>query len=104
MGRVVQLGCIVCRLYHGAKDSPAEIHHLDGKTKHNAHYRVIPLCAHHHRQGDEYAPSIHSVAGKYGYSDFKERYATVEALLKVTDELLVAEMFGLDQQSWEYPQ
>jgi hypothetical protein len=46
---VASLGCIICLLYLNIKDSPAEIHHVDGKTKEGCHYKVIPLCTPHHR-------------------------------------------------------
>ena len=47
MGRVAEIGCIVCKnkgLY-----SPSEIHHTEGKTKEGAHLKVLPLCFEHHR-------------------------------------------------------
>ena len=52
MSAVADLGCIVCLMNHGVK-SPAEIHHIDGKTKPGAHYHVIPLCYLHHRGGED---------------------------------------------------
>jgi len=49
MDTVQQLGCIVCRNEYGVF-SPAEIHHVYGKTKKNAHFRryksrKISLCS-----------------------------------------------------------
>ena len=49
MDKVQQLGCIVCKLERGIY-SPAEIHHIVGKTK-RSHMRVLPLCYRHHREG-----------------------------------------------------
>ena len=50
MDKVQQLGCIVCHL-SGMESVPAEIHHIEGKTKQNAHLKVLPLCYEHHRMG-----------------------------------------------------
>jgi hypothetical protein len=50
MENIVELGCIACRVM-GFADTPAEIHHIDGKTKPNAHFLTIPLCPPHHRYG-----------------------------------------------------
>ncbi len=76
-----QLPCIVCELYHGVDDSPAEIHHIEGKTKPNAHLRTIKLCANHHRIQDTHHPkrwlSIHAD----GKSIFGDRYAPEPELL-----------------------
>jgi len=55
MGRVQELGCIVCRKYLFVF-SPAEIHHVregDGKggQRPRNHLEVLPLCPSHHRNG-----------------------------------------------------
>lgn len=50
MDEIVQLGCIVCRV-HLEELSPAEVHHLSGKTASGAHLNSIPLCWAHHRSG-----------------------------------------------------
>jgi len=46
-----EVGCIVCRKYHGVIDSPVSIHHIDGRTKKGCHMNVIPLCGAHHQTG-----------------------------------------------------
>ena len=55
MDRVSQLGCIVCR-QQGKGRVPCEIHHVDGKTKPDAHFKVLPLCFEHHRMGSDKEP------------------------------------------------
>lgn len=50
MSRVQACGCIVCRLYMGV-ETPAEIHHLYGKTAEDCHFWILPLCYWHHRSG-----------------------------------------------------
>ena len=84
MNSIVQLGCIVCRVHYDCY-SPAEVHHIDGKTKPDAHLKTIPLCFRHHREG---------VNGKLYVSrhpfkhDFEERYGTEESLLQKVKELI----------------
>ena len=48
MSAVADIGCIVCLEKDGIY-SPAEIHHIDGKTKADAHKKILPLCVPHHR-------------------------------------------------------
>lgn len=84
MDRVVQLGCVVCWLEQ-LGFTPAEIHHLEGKTKPDAHRKVLPLCFPHHRSGvkcDEYV-SFHPWK-----SEFHSRYGTAEELLSAVDQML----------------
>ena len=49
MAKVRALGCIAC--YNMGIETPEQftcIHHIDGKTKPDAHFKVLPLCDHHH--------------------------------------------------------
>lgn len=72
MSALADLGCIVCRL-HLRTFSPAEIHHVDGKTRREAHQRTLPLCFRHHREGvdNEYYTSRHPFKAR-----FEARYGT----------------------------
>jgi hypothetical protein len=45
------LGCIAC-LKDGRVNLWVSIHHIDGRTKPEAHWKVLPLCAEHHQQDD----------------------------------------------------
>lgn len=48
MDKICQIGCIVCR--NLGFDTPhVSPHHLDGRSKPGAHYKVIPLCGPHHQ-------------------------------------------------------
>lgn len=84
MSSISQLGCIVCKLYYDC-DSPAEVHHIDGKTKPDAHLKTIPLCFRHHREGvnnDMYV-------SRHPYkNEFVSRYGTELSLLEKLKELL----------------
>jgi hypothetical protein len=84
MGRVSSLGCIVCKIHHRC-ETPAEIHHLNGKTGDGCHFNVIPLCPTHHRGGvdTDFATSRHPYKAR-----FESRYGTDEELLVKVCELL----------------
>ena len=82
---VVDLGCIVCR--NNGLYTPAEIHHTEGKTKPNAHLKVLPLCFPHHRMGAQ--GKGNDPVSRHPYKKlFEETYGTEEELLKQVDELL----------------
>ncbi len=84
MDSISTLGCIVCRVHYDC-ESPAEIHHIDGKTKAGAHMNTIPLCYRHHREGvnnDMYV-------SRHPYkTEFVKRYGTEEELLQKVKDLL----------------
>ena len=84
MDSISNFGCIVCKLFYQC-DSPAEIHHIDGKTKPEAHLKTIPLCFRHHREGvnNELYVSRHPFK-----HEFEERYGTEEILLQKVKELI----------------
>lgn len=51
LGRLVELGCAVCRRL-GYQGTLAEIHHLragTGAGRRASHWEAIPLCPEHHR-------------------------------------------------------
>jgi len=83
MDRVSQLGCIVCRL-QGFYDVPCEIHHIEGKTKENTHFKVLPLCFEHHRMGSGMEPiSRHPYKAR-----FEKTYGTEYELLELVNSLV----------------
>lgn len=83
MNKVSDIGCIVC-LNNGI-ESPAEIHHLDGRTKEGAHFHTIGLCARHHRLADNHPKDWISRHGD-GVKAFEREYGTEnELLLQVMD-------------------
>lgn len=83
-GQVARLGCILCRQLDVKEinDSPTEIHHVRrfGGKRENA--PIIPLCANHHRLGNN---SYHALGAK-GF----EKYWGIspEELIEKTKELL----------------
>lgn len=42
------VGCVACRKDGGFTDY-VSIHHIDGRTKNGAHWKVLPLCGPHHQ-------------------------------------------------------
>ena len=87
MDKVQRQGCIVCRrIGYGRRD--AEIHHVIGKTKPNAHMMVLPLCFEHHRMGSDKPPYI----SRHPYKKrFIDAYGTEEELLALVDNYLVSD-------------
>ena len=77
MDEVRELGCVVCRKYLKVY-SPAEIHHVEGKTKPGSHYHVLPLCFMHHREGS--ANDLYISRHPYK-SRFEEAYGNERDLL-----------------------
>jgi len=89
MDGISQIGCIVCKLHHDCF-SPAEIHHLYGKTVPEAHLKTIPLCFRHHREGvnNDLYVSRHPFK-----KEFEERYGSQEQLLEKTIDIMLKEEF-----------
>ena len=76
ISRVAEIGCIAC-MNMGYPNTPAEIHHIRagaGAGQRSSHFRVIPLCFHHH-----------SAQGSDGFHKaprgWQERHGTEEELL-----------------------
>ena len=88
MDDVSQLGCIVWR-NKGRLYVPCEIHHIEGKTKQDAHFKVLPLCFEHHRMGSDKEPiSRHPYKAR-----FVKAYGTEQELLEQVDKLLKGDNF-----------
>jgi hypothetical protein len=43
------VGCVACNFGLNKFNDHCSIHHIDGRTKPDAHKRVLPLCAAHHQ-------------------------------------------------------
>jgi len=74
--RVVESGCIVCRNLNGSK-TPAEAHHMYGRSAKNGHWYLLPLCDMHHRNGSDKPPFIKFHPYK---ARFEAEYGTQEEL------------------------
>ena len=75
--RIAQLGCIAC-LKDGVFNDQVSIHHINGRTKPEAHTKVLPLCAGHHQDGTGYAGLIAVHPWK---KRFEQRYGGQYVLL-----------------------
>jgi len=76
------VGCIACRVA-GRPHDIATIHHCDGKTKPDAHYLVIPLCAVCHQLGGNGYPARH-----INKAEFERAYGTEQELLALSQKIL----------------
>lgn len=85
--KLSELGCVVCRVFHGVH-TPPQMHHLQG-LKYRAlgkkadDLNSIPLCVYHHTGGHKDILSVHG-----NPKLFKEHYGTQEELLEMTNKLL----------------
>jgi len=80
--KVASIGCIAC-LQDGIHNDYVSIHHIDGRTKPGAHYKVLPLCGPHHQTGGETAPAIHPYKAR-----FEAKYGTQAELLNIVKGLI----------------
>ena len=83
MSEVVSLGCVICHLFYSV-ESPAAIHHCDGRTKPDAHYKILPLCAGHHQVSSpsgEWA-TRHAPGRNAGKFAFESAYGSEESLME----------------------
>lgn len=84
MNAITGLGCIVCWVHKGCQ-TPAMPHHIDGKTKPDAHFNTIPLCHLHHQGGAD----CHEYVSRHPYkARFEQRYGTEQELLQKCKEML----------------
>lgn len=80
-------GCIVCLEFMGVF-TPAEIHHIEGKTKPGAHKKTLGLCYFHHRAGNDCTEYTSRHPHK---KRFEERYATEAELLAIQNQVIGSE-------------
>lgn len=82
--KLARLGCILCRQMDvkNLDDSPVEIHHVRRYGGKRSLAPAIPLCAYHHRLGDN---SYHSLGAK-GFTKYWG--ISPEILIEKTNELL----------------
>lgn len=74
------IGCIACHRDTAGheRNHQVSIHHVDGRTKPNAHWLVLPLCAGHHQDGTG-APGLIAV---HPYkARFEQRYGNQHSLM-----------------------
>ena len=79
------VGCIACRS-EGMYTDYVSIHHIDGRTKPDAHWLVLPLCGPHHQDA-----GIDGVIPVHPYKTrFEAAYGKQEDLLRESIRILVA--------------
>ena len=84
MQAAAALGCIICLLHHDVQ-TPAMIHHMDGKTKPGAHFKTFGLCHPHHQGGND----CDKYTSRHPYKKrFEERYGTETELLEIVNNMI----------------
>jgi hypothetical protein len=78
MRAVGRMPCIACEK-DGHYNDYVSLHHIEGRTKPNAHLEVLPLCASHHQHNDS------DPMGRIGIHPYKQRF---EALYGTSRQLL----------------
>lgn len=86
MDRMCQLGCIVCLKHYGVHTEPSP-HHMEGKVKPGAHFKILPLCGRHHQTADtEKPPRWHT--RHHNKAEFERAYGTEMDLYHYALELM----------------
>lgn len=82
---LASLGCIAC--HQDKRYQPVvSIHHIDGRTKPDAHWLVLPICAGHHQDGTG-APGL--VAIHPWKNKFESIYSPQRNLLRLCIQTLL---------------
>lgn len=69
----------------GVHQPIVSLHHIDGRTKPDAHLKTIPLCGMHHQSGDR---AGHFVSVHPWKRRFEETFGTQEELLEECRQLV----------------
>ncbi|WP_332872977.1 Ref family recombination enhancement nuclease [Bordetella bronchiseptica] len=75
------VGCIACRK-EGLFNSWVSVHHVDGRTKPEAHWLVLPLCAGHHQDGTggQWMIAVHPHKARFEAKYGRQRGLLVECI------------------------
>lgn len=77
--RIAQVGCVAC-LHDGIYNPYVLLHHIAGRTAKGSHYKVLPLCAGHHKDGEGENKSLIAV---HPYKKrFEQAYGSQSELLE----------------------
>ncbi len=98
-----RIGCIACQK-DGRFNPSVSIHHVDGRTKPDAHWMVLSLCAGHHQDGYG-APglvAVHPYKARFELAYGKQETLIRDCALQLLDMGLtlparVMELIGLEQ-------
>lgn len=90
------VGCQACLQDNGTRNTYVSIHHIDGRTKPNAHWLVLPLCAGHHQDGY----GMPGMIAVHPYkARFEQRYGRQLDLLSQAVEALRAQGHDLPEEA-----
>jgi len=85
MDKVAKIGCLPCRK-DGRENLHVSIHHIDGRTKEGAHFKVLALCGPHHQQDD--SDPLHRISVHGAKKPFEAEYGTQYELLAESIEII----------------
>ena len=88
------VGCIAC-CQEGNFNDYVSIHHVDGRTKPNAHWLVLPLCASHH-QDNGLAIAVHPYKKR-----FEQKYGNQYQLIADCADILQRQGVSVPQKVLE---
>ena len=89
-----EIGCVACAKL-GIFTNYVSIHHIDGRTKPLAHFKVLPLCGPHHQ--DAGIPGI--VAVHPWKARFESTYGRQADLLAESVQILIDRGFQLPDEA-----
>lgn len=78
------IGCFACR-FHGVFNDYASVHHIDGRTKPDAHWLVFGLCGPHHQDDGSGAIAIHPYKAQFEASYGRQRAIHSECVQALVD-------------------
>lgn len=81
---VRELGCCACAK-DGMLNSHVSVHHIDGRTKPNAHWLVLPVCGPHHQ--DMGIPGVEAI--HKNKARFEAKYGAQRDLLRECMQILL---------------
>src|SRR5690606_14861838 len=82
--RLASLGCVACRA-HGRLNTWVSIHHIDGRTKPDAHWLVLALCSSHHQDDGSGAIAVHPWKARFEAEYGKQRDLLRECIAALLD-------------------
>lgn len=95
INKISSLPCIAC-YQHGVITDVVSYHHIDGRTKKEAHKKGLPLCGNHHqiaapakeREKYPWLVPVHASGSVGGKASFEKENGTQEHLLNQVYEMI----------------
>lgn len=82
--KLAELGCVACRA-HGRANTHISLHHIDGRTKPDAHWLVLALCSSHHQDDGSGTIAVHPWKARFEAEYGKQRDLLRECIAALLD-------------------